>query len=122
MKYFTMIEWMKSFKNNTFFPKIGIYICIHRICLVNYNVLILLFVSYLYNTSCRLMQALLIWHFKLIIILSSDVHPSPGPPSDKPKNGPNSSFLTFCNWNVNTQVKIFPLCLTEANNTIIDII
>ena len=58
------------------------------------------------------------WIFALLLIMSSDVHPNPGPPSvDKDFS---SGFLSFCNWNLNTLSKdnFYRISLLEAHNTI----
>ena len=57
------------------------------------------------------------WIFSLLLILSSDVHPNPGPhPSAQ---NFHSGFLSFCNWNLNTLSKdeFYRVSLLEANNT-----
>ena len=76
-----------------------------------------------------------VWYFTLILLLSSDVHPNPGPSiCDNYTKG----FLSFCNWNLNTLSKenfyrgtlleahnvnfnydIISLCETSLNDTII---
>ena len=59
-----------------------------------------------------------LWLFVLLIMLSSDVHPNPGPRqgSSEFSNG----FLSFCNWNLNTLSKdnFCRVSLLEAHNTI----
>ena len=58
------------------------------------------------------------WIFLLLIKLSSDVHPNPGP---HPVNQNFSSgFLSFCNWNLNTLSKddFYRISLLEAHNTL----
>ena len=57
-----------------------------------------------------------LWVVALLLKLSSDVHPNPGPPPDNFSNG----FLSFCNWNLNTLSKddFYRISLLEAHNTI----
>ena len=51
-------------------------------------------------------------------MMSSDVHPNPGP-SSVDQNF-SSGFLSFCNWNLNTLSKdnFYRISLLEAHNTI----
>ena len=58
------------------------------------------------------------WIFSLVLILSSDVHPNPGPSSND--RNFSSGFLSFCNWNLNTLSKenFYRISLLEAHNTI----
>ena len=58
-----------------------------------------------------------IWIFSLLILLSYDIHPNPGPRSS---NEFSSGFLSFCNWNLNTLSKdnFCRVSLLEAHNTI----
>ena len=58
------------------------------------------------------------WIFSLLIKLSSDVHPNPGPPSGNKDF--SSGFLSFCNWNLNTLSKdeFYRISLLEAHNTL----
>lgn len=59
-----------------------------------------------------------VWIFSLLIVLSSDVHPNPGPLlADKEFS---SGFLSFCNWNLNTLSKegFYRISLLEAHNTL----
>ena len=58
------------------------------------------------------------WIFSLLLLLSSDVHPNPGPPSVD--RNFTSGFLSFCNWNLNTLSKenFYRISLLEAHNTI----
>ena len=56
------------------------------------------------------------WIFILLLKMSSDVHPNPGP---SPLNKEFSSgFLSFCNWNLNTLSKdnFYRISLLEAHN------
>ena len=57
-----------------------------------------------------------LWLVVLLLKLSSDVHPNPGPPPNNFSNG----FLSFCNWNLNTLSKddFYRISLLEAHNTI----
>ena len=57
------------------------------------------------------------WIFSLLLILSSDVHPNPGPYRE---NSFSTGFLSFCNWNLNTLSKdnFYRISLLEAHNTI----
>ena len=57
------------------------------------------------------------WILAIIIRLSADVHPNPGPESDQ---NFSSGFLSFCNWNLNTLSKenFYRISLLEAHNTI----
>ena len=59
-----------------------------------------------------------LWIFSLLLTLSSDVHPNPGPTSVDQNF--SSSFLSFCNWNLNTLSKnnFSRISLLEAHNTI----
>ena len=58
-----------------------------------------------------------LWIFSLLLMLSSDVHPNPGPQLDQKFS---SGFLSFCNWNLNTLSKddFYRISLLEAHNTI----
>ena len=55
-----------------------------------------------------------IWFILLRIYLSEDIHPNPGPNSEF-----SSSFLSFCNWNLNSLGKddFYRISLLEAHNT-----
>ena len=59
-----------------------------------------------------------LWILSLLLIMSSDVHPNPGPPSVNQNF--SSGFLSFCNWNLNTLSKdnFSRVSLLEAHNTI----
>ena len=67
---------------------------------------------------CHSHELSALWLFALLIILSSDVHPNPGPlpVSSEFANG----FLSFCNWNLNTLSKdnFSRVSLLQAHNTI----
>ena len=58
---------------------------------------------------------LFFWYFELILLLSSDVHPNPGPTTPRHQSG----FLSFCNWNLNTLSKnnFQRVTLLEAHNS-----
>ena len=88
---------------------VGINVC-KRMLLCDYRTLF-------YHLFCC-NELTVTWLFGLLLLLSSDVHPNPGPP---PGNSEFSSgFLSFCNWNLNTLSKdIFcRVSLLEAHNTI----
>jgi len=58
------------------------------------------------------------WLFNLLLLLSSDVHPNPGPfTADKEFT---SGFLSFCNWNLNSLAtnNFSRTTLLNADNTI----
>ena len=59
------------------------------------------------------------WIFSLLLLMSSDVHPNPGPSPSGDKNF-SSGFLSFCNWNLNTLSKdnFYRVTLLEAHNSI----
>ena len=59
---------------------------------------------------------LAVWYFLLHVLLSSDVHPNPGPVDS---NNFSGGFLSFCNWNLNTLSKddFYRITLLEAHNT-----
>ena len=61
-------------------------------------------------------DAIALWYFILHLILSSDVHPNPGPIF--PSSQFSSGFLSFCNWNLNTLSKddFYRTSLLEAHN------
>ena len=58
------------------------------------------------------------WVFSLLLMLSSDVHPNPGP--HQTDQNFQSGFLSFCNWNLNTLCKdeFYRISLLEAHNTL----
>ena len=58
------------------------------------------------------------WIFSLLLMLSSDVHPNPGP--HQTDQNFQSGFLSFCNWNLNTLCKdeFYRISLLEAHNTL----
>ena len=138
LTYFTIFEpWLLillpneflinvSVKNNTFCDSLNIIKCfhvfIHRICFVSYKTMIHFLVYYIDYFSCWPFEGLLKWYFGILITLSYDVHPNPGPLIDDTSKGFNSGFITFCNWNVNTLSKdeFHRVSLIEANNTIFD--
>ena len=76
--------------------------------------------SYLYLIvafSQNLYEKLALWYLLLHIIISSDIHPNPGPLQDS--NNFNGGFFSFCNWNLNTLSKdaFSRVSLLEAHNT-----
>ena len=72
----------------------------------------------LFYPLCKTHELTAFWIFALLILLSSDIHPNPGPPpqSSEFSNG----FLSFCNWNLNTLSKdnFSRVSLLQAHNTI----
>ena len=58
-----------------------------------------------------------LWYYALHLILSSDIHPNPGPMQSS--NNLSGGFLSFCNWNLNTLSKddFCRISLLEAHNT-----
>ena len=97
------------------------YIFVHQICLASYKVTTILLLLIEHTSWCAF-EGLMIWYFGILITLSYDVHPHPGPTNDVPVNVCNTGFITFCNWNVNTLSKddFHRVSLIEANNTIFD--
>ena len=76
--------------------------------------------SYLYEILTRsqnLYEKLALWYLLLHLIISSDIHPNPGPFHDI--NNFNGGFFSFCNWNLNTLSKdaFSRVSLLEAHNT-----
>ena len=71
-----------------------------------------------YNTWCHNYELSALWIFALLILLSSDVHPNPGPPQSPPEL--SNGYLSFCNWNLNTISKdnFSRVSLLQAHNTI----
>ena len=67
---------------------------------------------------CRSHEVKALWIFSLLILLSSDVHPNPGP--RQVDSAFSNGFLSFCNWNLNTLSKdnFCRVSLLEAHNTI----
>ena len=62
-----------------------------------------------------------LWIFKLLILLSTDIHPNPGPgPNYNTNRDFSNGFFSFCNWNLNTLSKdnFNRISLLEAHNTI----
>ena len=70
------------------------------------------------NPWCYNSELIALWLFSLLLKMSSDVHPNPGPPSVDQRF--SSGFLSFCNWNLNTLSKddFYRVSLLEANNTL----
>ena len=58
-----------------------------------------------------------LWYFTLHLIISSDVHPNPGPILRNSQFG--SGFFSFCNWNLNSLStnEFYRISLLEAHNT-----
>ena len=84
--------------------------CVIKCCIgTPYCFFIYLCSSYPYEMSA-------LWCILLHLILSSDVHPNPGPM--KPSNNFYGGFLSFCNWNLNTLSKenFYRISLLEADN------
>ena len=65
-------------------------------------------------------QIVSLWFCELIILLSLDIKPNPGPTSNQPVKGFSNSFFSFCNWNLNTLSKdnFQRVALIEAHNSI----
>ena len=65
--------------------------------------------------SCEIIAT---WCLTLHLILSSDVHPNPGP--ILPNNDFCGGFLSFCNWNLNSLSKddFYRVSFLETNNAI----
>ena len=81
-------------------------------------IFIVLRLTRILNTCCYCSSELTaLWIFSLLIMMSADVHPNPGPSSEK---NFSSGFLSFCNWNLNTLSKddFYRISLLEAHNTI----
>ena len=81
---------------------------------------ILIFCNYkkVLRPWCDVPDLTAFWLFNLLLILSSDVHPNPGP--SQVSSEFSSGFLSFCNWNLNTLSKdnFCRVSLLEAHNTI----
>ena len=60
-----------------------------------------------------------LWYFSVLMTLSLDIHPNPGPPEFHKKDY-KDGFLSFCNWNLNSLSKndFYRITLLEAHNTI----
>ena len=60
-----------------------------------------------------------LWIFNLLLLLSTDIHPNPGPPPITNQAFSNG-FFSFCNWNLNTLSKdnFNRISLLEAHNTL----
>ena len=71
----------------------------------------------LLHPLCYCHEATALWLFSLLLLLSSDVHPNPGP---QVNSDFSNGFLSFCNWNLNTLSKdhFSRVSLLEAHNTI----
>ena len=63
-------------------------------------------------------EMLALWYFILHMMLSSDIHPNPGPTHSD--NNFCGAFFTFCNWNLNILVKdnFYRASLLEAYDII----
>ena len=59
------------------------------------------------------------WYANIVITLSWDVHPHPGP-LNVIDRGYSAGYFTFCNWNVNTLNKndLHRVSLLESSNTL----
>merc|ERR1712148_10119 len=59
------------------------------------------------------------WYFSMLMTLSLDIHPNPGPPEFHKKDY-KDGFLSFCNWNLNSLSKnnFYRITLLEAHNSI----
>ena len=74
--------------------------------------------EFIFYPWCRNFELKALWIFSLLLLLSSDVHPNPGPlPTDQTFS---SGFFSFCNWNLNTLSKenFHRITLLEAHNSI----
>ena len=94
---------------NNFVFNLGLDLC-QKLIMSNYR--------QFFYPLCKTHELTAFWIFALLILLSSDVHPNPGPPpqSSEFSNG----FLSFCNWNLNTLSKdnFSRVSLLQAHNTI----
>ena len=79
-----------------------------------------LFIQYvkIFNPCFENNDLTALWIFTLLLVLSSDVHPNPGPHSADQRF--SNGFLSFCNWNLNTLSKddFYRISLLEAHNTV----
>ena len=100
-------SWMFGMSVTGLFFRIGVSSL--QFLLINHKKILLPF-------SCNSPELTAVWLFSLLLILSSDVHPNPGPPINSDFS---SGFFSFCNWNLNTLSKdnFSRVTLLEANNT-----
>ena len=99
---------LATFKINNFFFNLGLDLS-QKLIFCNYSKIL--------HPWCHTYEFKALWLFALILLLSSDVHPNPGPHiTQEFSNG----FLSFCNWNLNTLSKdnFCRVSLLEAHNTI----
>jgi len=76
------------------------------------------FIFLLFSDLCSLPNELTaFWLFNLLLLLSSDIHPNPGPLNG---NDFSSGFLSFCNWNLNSLAKdnFYRTTLLNAHNAV----
>ena len=71
--------------------------------------------------NCHPSKLIALWYYSLLLTLSLDIHPNPGPQKSQ-KRAYKDSFLSFCNWNLNTLSKndYYRITLLEAHNLIFD--
>ena len=83
--------------------------------LFKWNIIIKILRIFYYSFSYRPHDCFALWYIFLSLSLSKDIHPNPGPYSEF-----SSSFLTFCNWNLNSISKddFYRVSLLEAHNTV----
>ena len=69
--------------------------------------------------TLKFVNIVLLWYTSLLLNLSFDIHPNPGPMLCSP-NDFSDGYLSFCNWNLNTlsKDKFSPVTLLEAHNSI----
>ena len=78
-------------------------------------------INILYVIFCNIYsypyEVIALWYITLQLILSSDVHPNPGPL--QANSCFNNGFFSFCNWNLNTLSKddFYRVSLLEAHNS-----
>ena len=67
----------------------------------------------------KFINAVLLWYTSMILELSFDVHPNPGPLPHHHDNY-TDGFFSFCNWNINTLSKddFYRVTLLEAHKSI----
>ena len=97
--------WLLTIFINNLIFKFGI--------LIVKSVLVCLFRTL--NSRCLNYEIAALWIFSLILLLSCDVHPNPGPNGNQEFS---TGFLSFCNWNLNTLSKdnFCRVSLLEAHN------
>jgi hypothetical protein len=100
-----VLKCVRSFHNFAFIVLIGSFKCLTCFYQINF--------MYLMSYPCELLA---LWYFTLHLILSSDIHPNPGPTHSS--NNFSGGFLSFCNWNLNTLSKddFYRISLLEAHN------